>query len=237
METCKYLKQKYQNYTKLLETSLPKNYKAENYKAENKKAKEKKIQLTTDIAPIFIRVLEELVRFDSSVSYKEKTSAYPLIRLKGSAIEKYQKKLTELKKKLSDPECQWRDPLFVEAKVIKDSTNIRLNIYYKDLYFKFDANDIKERVLDELKLLYDNHFINRYQDEYERSDQKQKKRTISFEFALPQLVDVLTKEGEILEVYTYYKCKETNFFDDISSSMSFKIEGTDINNEFDCLLT
>lgn len=59
----------------------------------------------------------------------------------------------------------------------------------------------------------------------------------SFTYATPQIKDLLTTEGRMLEVYTYHKAKEISAFDDIRSSFEIDWENSLATNEFDCVLT
>lgn len=59
----------------------------------------------------------------------------------------------------------------------------------------------------------------------------------SFTYATPQIKDLLTVEGRMLEVYTYHKAKESGAFDDIRSSFEIDWENSLATNEFDCVLT
>lgn len=62
-------------------------------------------------------------------------------------------------------------------------------------------------------------------------------RKASFTYATPQIKDLLTIEGRMLEVFTYHKAKETGAFDDIRSSFEIDWEKSLATNEFDCVLT
>lgn len=62
-------------------------------------------------------------------------------------------------------------------------------------------------------------------------------RRASFTYATPQIKDLLTIEGRMLEVFTYHKAKETGAFDDIRSSFEIDWEKSLASNEFDCVLT
>lgn len=62
-------------------------------------------------------------------------------------------------------------------------------------------------------------------------------RRANFTYATPQIKDLLTIEGRMLEVYTYHKAKETGAFDDIRSSFEIDWEKSLASNEFDCVLT
>lgn len=59
----------------------------------------------------------------------------------------------------------------------------------------------------------------------------------SFTYATPQIKDLLTTEGRMLEIYTYHNAKETGAFDDIRSSFEIDWENSIASNEFDCILT
>lgn len=58
----------------------------------------------------------------------------------------------------------------------------------------------------------------------------------SFHYADDDVKKVLTKAGEILEIYCYFKVCETGFFDEIACGYRFKWE-EDVNNELDLVLT
>ena len=60
---------------------------------------------------------------------------------------------------------------------------------------------------------------------------------VSFTYATPQIKDLLSLEGRMLEIYTYHKAKETGAFDDIRSSFEIDWENSIAKNEFDCVLT
>ena len=60
---------------------------------------------------------------------------------------------------------------------------------------------------------------------------------MSFSYATRQIKELLRTAGKILEVYTYHKIKEFGKFDDVVSSFEIDWEGTDVRNEFDCILT
>ena len=59
----------------------------------------------------------------------------------------------------------------------------------------------------------------------------------SFTYATPQIKDLLSLEGRMLEIYTYHKAQETGAFDDIRSSFEIDWENSIAKNEFDCVLT
>lgn len=62
-------------------------------------------------------------------------------------------------------------------------------------------------------------------------------KIISFTYATPQIKDMLTLEGRMLEIYVYHKVRETGAFDDIRSSFEIDWEKSLATNEFDCVLT
>lgn len=60
---------------------------------------------------------------------------------------------------------------------------------------------------------------------------------VSFTYATPQIKDLMTVEGRMLEIYTYHIAKETGRFDDIRSSFEIDWEDSSATNEFDCIIT
>lgn len=66
---------------------------------------------------------------------------------------------------------------------------------------------------------------------------KNAKGLFSFTYATPQIKELLTTAGKVLEVYTYHMAKETGRFDDIVSSYELEWKDTPVKNEFDCILT
>ena len=60
--------------------------------------------------------------------------------------------------------------------------------------------------------------------------------TVKFCYPSPQVKDIMTNEGRILELYVYYKVLEENYFDDVVCD--YKVSDEDgISNEFDLILT
>lgn len=62
-------------------------------------------------------------------------------------------------------------------------------------------------------------------------------KIVSFTYATPQIKDLLTLEGRMLEIYVYHKARETGAFDDIRSSFEIDWANSLATNEFDCVLT
>lgn len=62
-------------------------------------------------------------------------------------------------------------------------------------------------------------------------------KTVSFRYQSDKIKGLLTKAGEILEVYTYFEACKTGYFDDIVSGYEFKWEAGGVTNELDCVLT
>lgn len=59
----------------------------------------------------------------------------------------------------------------------------------------------------------------------------------SFLYGSTQIKQLLTSAGRMLEVYVYYKLRESGYFDDIVSSYSLSWENGTVQNEFDLILT
>lgn len=60
---------------------------------------------------------------------------------------------------------------------------------------------------------------------------------ISFRYQSDKIKALLTKAGELLEVYTYFEACKTGYFDDVVSGYEFKWETGGVQNELDCVLT
>lgn len=60
---------------------------------------------------------------------------------------------------------------------------------------------------------------------------------VSFVYAAREIKELLTVEGKLLEVYVYHKLKNSGSFDDIVSGYEVRWEGSEVKNEFDCLVT
>lgn len=71
---------------------------------------------------------------------------------------------------------------------------------------------------------------------YQRSDEG-KKLIVSLRFTSLHSRKLLSRAGRLLEVYTYYRCKETAYFDDIVCGQEINWERRSVVNEIDCVLT
>lgn len=58
-----------------------------------------------------------------------------------------------------------------------------------------------------------------------------------FRYSHPDIKQILTKAGEILEICTYFAICETGWFDEIACGYRFHWEGERVNNELDLVLT
>ena len=61
-------------------------------------------------------------------------------------------------------------------------------------------------------------------------------KLVAFSYLNDDVKRVLTKGGEILEIYSYYQVCETDYFDEVACGYRFRWNG-DINNELDLVLT
>ena len=68
-------------------------------------------------------------------------------------------------------------------------------------------------------------------------DDPQSAPVINFKISDLKVADLLTNEGKILEVYTYFKCFDLGYFDDIASGYEFAWEQDNVSNELDCVMT
>lgn len=59
----------------------------------------------------------------------------------------------------------------------------------------------------------------------------------TFRFRNRSVKELLTKEGTILEIYTYHQAQKDGNFDDVVCSYEINWENENIKNEFDCVMT
>ncbi len=60
---------------------------------------------------------------------------------------------------------------------------------------------------------------------------------VSLRYPSVKMRNLLTKAGEILEVYTYFEACKLGYFDDILCGYEFKWEAGGVRNELDCVMT
>lgn len=136
------------------------------------------------------------------------------------------------------------DKLFanVYALMADNAVSINLNTRTHDITVTFNnlmvsgvqlGDDKRDDKKEELQALL-NYFN---QEGYIINLTKNVDERFSFTYATPQIKELLTTAGKMLEVYTYHKAKETGRFDDIVSSYELDWEDTPVKNEFDCILT
>ena len=87
------------------------------------------------------------------------------------------------------------------------------------------------RLLPLLKKLNEENFITDLKQSEENPD------IVSFVYSSPRIRKLLTKAGEILEIYTYFEVMKLGYFDDISTGFLFEWEEGGVNNELDIVLT
>lgn len=67
--------------------------------------------------------------------------------------------------------------------------------------------------------------------------EKENGKMIAFRYSTADIKSVLTKAGDILEIYTYFRVCETGYFDDVACGYRFRWEEEKVNNELDLVLT
>jgi hypothetical protein len=77
------------------------------------------------------------------------------------------------------------------------------------------------------------NFINGLKLAYDKDDNL----SVSFNYATARIKQLLTTEGNILEVYVYLKCLKSGLFDDVTTSYEINWDGTEIKSEFDIIIT
>lgn len=66
---------------------------------------------------------------------------------------------------------------------------------------------------------------------------KENGRLVSFQYSNEDVKSILTKAGDILEIYTYFTVCEQGWFDEVACGYRFRWEEEKINNELDLVLT
>lgn len=67
--------------------------------------------------------------------------------------------------------------------------------------------------------------------------EKENGKITAFQYSNDDIKSVLTKAGDILEIYTYYKVCEKGYFDDVACGYRFRWVDEKVNNELDLVLT
>lgn len=67
--------------------------------------------------------------------------------------------------------------------------------------------------------------------------EKENGRMVAFRYSTADIKGVLTKAGDILEIYTYFQVCEKGYFDDVACGYRFRWEEEKVNNELDLVLT
>jgi domain of unknown function (DUF1887) len=96
----------------------------------------------------------------------------------------------------------------------------------EEIKFDFNKDHSSEKMLSLLKNLQSNGFI----------QTKIKKQSFDITYGSWQIKNIFMNEGNLLEIYTYYKARELNTFDDVVTGVIFSNENG-IENEIDCLAT
>lgn len=134
-----------------------------------------------------------------------------------------------------DFDCLFRRPyILMQTDAVTCNTDIRnhvVRVVYNNLYVsELDCKDLQSNGYELIEYFHRKNYL--ISPSVDRTARK-----ASFTFATPQIKDLLTSEGRILEIYVYHKAKETGKFDDIRSGFEIDWEKTEAKNEFDCILT
>lgn len=93
--------------------------------------------------------------------------------------------------------------------------------------------EVDKKFMSFLTQLSKHGFINNFWYQACHDERKQK---VSFAYSCERIKTLLTSAGKILEIYTYYECKKTGYFDDVACSCKIN-SSDDVENEFDLILT
>lgn len=67
--------------------------------------------------------------------------------------------------------------------------------------------------------------------------ERQNGKMIGFQYSSTDIKGILTKAGDILEIYTYFTVCEKGWFDEVACGYRFRWEAEKVNNELDLVLT
>ena len=67
--------------------------------------------------------------------------------------------------------------------------------------------------------------------------EKEEGKMMAFRYSNADIKSVLTKAGDLLEIYTYFRVCEKGYFDDVACGYRFRWEEEKVNNELDLVLT
>lgn len=159
--------------------------------------------------------------------------------------EKYNLNNLSAKNVFFSQEC-FNHPERLDAqKIVADyHTYYELTYRHHEISMHFEVEDCQnkffevkkyEGMVNILNKLNEKRMVNDYHYQWHNNDHTD--LTVNFIFANEAVADVLSKEGEILEVYTYYKARETHYFDDLAQGIEFGLKDSRVKNEMDCILT
>ena len=98
----------------------------------------------------------------------------------------------------------------------------------EEIKFDFHENDKTQKMLSLIESLQKAGFI----------QLKEKKKSFDITYGSWQIKELFMEEGNFLEIYTYYKTKELNSFDDVVTGVEFhRGENKNSENEIDCFAT
>lgn len=143
-------------------------------------------------------------------------------------LQTYQEYAEQMKLTFSKP--QFLMPYYgVHAQ--KDADTVRV-MYHCLNAERVNLNTFEkgQHLLPLLKALEENGFIHNLMQHEDRF-------VVSFAYTSPCIKKLLTKGGELLEIYTYFSVLKTGFFDDAVWSYGFQWSEGNVSNELDLVLT
>ena len=118
-----------------------------------------------------------------------------------------------------------------------------LKVAKLDMYESSFSNLMYPKQL--LEQLEDEGFISNVSIENSEEEKKKMKadpqlriepHLLSFAYTSPRMKQLLTNEGQILEVFIYYELLKSGYFDDVACGYEFCWEEGGVKNELDCIL-
>lgn len=102
-----------------------------------------------------------------------------------------------------------------------------------ELAEKFTEKELLLKAETILQQLADKGYLVNFRKDYAADE---KNTTISFCYSSPQIKQLLTNEGRLLELYVYYSVLDTGYFDEVRSGMEIRWNDKNLTNELDLVL-
>ncbi len=173
------------------------------------------------------------------------------IALTGSMLDSYSESMLRMRLSVAKENVEECKKIFSEPKYLLPYYHMNVEVvhdtasdedYAEIRYFDEHVSNagLAKEPKDEWKSRYELELLNRLQHDHFIKNlalESTAPYRVSFDYTTPEVKKLLTKGGEILEIYTYYEVLKTGFFDDVKTGYEFEWEEGGVRNELDLVLT